>query len=69
MTDRLTWTDQPPTEPGWYWHQYPDRQKPAKVHALYKWEGEICVNPHNGSPGTKAEEYGGQWAGPIPQPV
>lgn len=50
----LTWTDEPPKVPGWYWY----RHKPSRTIAMIN----IDVDP------TEYESLPGQWAGPIPEP-
>ena len=62
----LTWTDEPPKVPGWYWfktayriHIVSVEHDHRKVDDLY-----ICV----GSVGIWMSNLHGQWAGPIPEP-
>lgn len=50
----LTWTDEPPKVPGWYWY----RHKPRRTIALIN----VDVEP------IEYESLPGQWAGPIPEP-
>ena len=60
----LTWTKERPTMPGWYWNrrQGGDAEiillTPWLDAVVYECEGEIF----------HLEYWGGEWAGPIPEP-
>ena len=47
----LTWTDEPPKVPGWYWY----RHKPSRTLGMIN----VDVDP------TEYESLPGQWAGPM----
>jgi len=73
MTDRLTWTDEPPTEPGWYWlRTNPDVGISPRVVKVIERDASLRVNDTLDDAGIDHElgDYDNyQWAGPIPQPV
>lgn len=50
----LTWTNEPPKVPGWYWY----RHNPSRTLGMIN----VDVDP------TEYESLPGQWAGPIPEP-
>ena len=69
----LRWSNEPPTEPGWYW-----RRPPAGIYGK-----PHCVEVRYGNEGSGNEEHLGywtpfgsgrvdnmpaEWAGPIPEP-
>ena len=65
--DVLRWTDKVPTEPGWYWHTYGSPSGFAggpRILEVYKNKIDGLIF---GGMGTVPN--GGQWAGPIPEPV
>ena len=76
MTD-LEWTDEPPEEPGWYWHRTHDqhikaddqiqclREEYGKVYALRKTQDEGVQE----APVTNDIFEDDKWAGPIPEPA
>jgi hypothetical protein len=58
----LTWTDKPPTEPGWYWNEnYPD---PVWIGQV---ADEIAVYDADKKIGF-IDDLGGRWSGPLLRP-
>lgn len=57
----FTWTDEPPTVPGWYWHE-----KMGIVEMIDDGGGNIGVRCDQTCVYVWA--WGGRWAGPIPEP-
>jgi hypothetical protein len=64
----MKWTDEPPTEPGWYWWK-------NNVLAMGPYIVEVTctgsylsvIHPEGVSYGTHFPPHS-QWAGPIPEP-
>ena len=70
---KLTWTEDKPTEPGWYWRknvgsiwtEYVD-SIPTMFGTSYSLYG---VNYFDKSKKFDLDDCAGEWAGPIPKPV
>lgn len=57
----MTWTSEPPKEPGWYWYRWDENQPWAPVQVLgSKADKRTCVK----SP-LITRNMEGQWQGPI----
>jgi hypothetical protein len=54
----LKWSDEPPTEPGWYWYKSEWDNHPFKVIRFY---GKDDME--------EAIKNSDRWAGPIPEPI
>lgn len=73
-TDRLTWTDEPPTEVGCYLYRASPDDKMTVAGAKMSGGRLVVSFPWHG-PWIRPEELESvqrgeaQWAGPIPQPV
>lgn len=70
----LTYTTEPPTEPGWYWMRLPwstDSDSDECVQVYHDRDG--VLRAHYGSapvnPRPALFPAGTLWAGPIPRPV
>ncbi len=58
----MTWTKQPPTEDGYYWHRDSIEQ-----HAVIRYVVSGKVRHGVNTVGT-IDDYGGEWWGPLPEP-
>ncbi len=70
---RLRWTNEPPKEPGWYWHEENHGGKhPAHVFRVVTSTKETGIYVRFfGQPADvihKIDHISGKWAGPIPEP-
>lgn len=70
---RLRWTNEPPKEPGWYWHEENHEGKhPAHVFRVVTSTKETGIYVRFfGQPADvihKIDHISGKWAGPIPEP-
>ena len=68
--DRLTWTRERPTKPGWYWM----RHNPQSGVHIVKLSGiapnfDIEWAGHDDSTEMRCTNLNGEWAGPIPEPT
>ena len=61
----LTWTDDPPTEPGWWWYEHAGIPTLTQVWCL---EEGVIARPMNMF-SEPVERWHGRWAGPIPEPM
>lgn len=71
MSRCLRWTNEPPKEPGWYWHEEDHEKQPVYVFHGATQEGEISLYAqffNEGYEVHKIESMSGKWAGPIPEP-
>lgn len=66
--DELVWTEQQPTEPGWYWMRAPNlTPRIEKFYRLFKWSTECtCSYIIHNSLGVYGEPF--EFAGPLPRP-
>ncbi len=64
----MTWSKQPPTEPGWYWwRQFPDSRPMAE--SVQMAGGELRLVVEASGTGYDLEGYGGEWwLDPIAMP-
>ena len=75
----MTWTTEPPQDSGYYWWRYRKGFIPQIVYLL--WEGcffQVAADAPNRllvehwadkiDRAKDAKTYGGEWAGPIPEP-
>ena len=63
----LTWTDGPPTEPGWYW--YKTRRETLACMRLRLEGGKLMIRDIFGDTDEFDDRcWRGRWAGPIPEP-
>lgn len=70
---RLRWTNEPPKEPGWYWHEENHGGKhPAHVFRVVTSALETGIYVRFfGQPADvihKIDHISGKWAGPMPEP-
>lgn len=69
-----TWTKQPPTLPGWYWHSkcsWRDNQGPFAVLVEFdngKLVGWVPLMDYTESVSATDDAWPGQWLGPIQAP-
>ena len=65
-----TWTDDPPTEPGWYWWQGSEQASEVVFVLHYDDQSGPLVfrDPVDRSWQFVSKQSGSQWAGPIPLP-
>ena len=71
MQRPLRWTNEPPKEPGWYWHEEDHEKQPVYVFRAATPEGETALYAQffgEGDVVHKIERMSGEWAGPIPEP-
>ena len=73
MQRPLRWTNEPPKEPGWYWHEENHGGKhPAHVFRVVTSTKETGIYVRFfGQPADvihKIDHISGKWAGPIPEP-
>ena len=71
MPRPLRWTKEPPTKPGYYWHEKDHEKQPVYVFRAATPEGEKALYTHffgEGDVVHKIERMSGKWAGPIPEP-
>lgn len=71
MQRPLRWTNEPPKEPGWYWHEEDHEKQPVYVFRAATPEGETALYAQffgEGDVVHKIERMSGKWAGPIPEP-
>lgn len=61
----LTWSPEKPTVPGWYWWKGAVSGKVACLPVVEQ-DGLLLAGLHNFH---NVEVMGGEWAGPIPEPV
>ena len=68
----LEWTDIPPSESGWYWH---DDSDVMRVHFVFARPGHayLCTEGEPFGPFQKrdfiaVQRMGGKWAGPVLPP-
>lgn len=67
----LSWTSEPPTEPGWYWNRQSKIDTPIMTY-VSKYGRVFGYYPHLGVDGHAeflVSVRKSQWAGPIPEPV
>lgn len=62
--DRLVWTRERPTEPGWYWWRTTSHERIVQVTQMPSGSFWFFVPDVSLS----VESSVGQWAGPIPHP-
>lgn len=53
----LSWTQEPPTKPGWYWARFSDKTGKPRL---------LEIQEYNLKTAQRITEW--EWAGPIPQP-
>jgi hypothetical protein len=63
---QLQWSEEPPTEPGYYWYANPRHAK--TILCVFERDERLLVKTDNGV-FSNPEAYDGEWAGPIPEPV
>ncbi len=63
FTERLKWTKDKPTKPGWYWRELTGLDVHCKRHII-----EICVDPRSGRLTGNTTIGSFKWAGPIEIP-
>ena len=70
--EQLTWNDEDPTEPGWYWHK--NEGEPAQAFHIVWYDGKFRT-VHRESRHSLGETalsgfdgWTGKWAGPIEGP-
>ncbi|MBS7087532.1 MAG: Lar family restriction alleviation protein [Klebsiella aerogenes] len=56
----LTWTDEPPKVPGYYWRRYSNENTWSPAY--------ICIVTDLTQCGTLEKSKQDEWAGPIPEP-
>lgn len=62
--ERLIWTTDQPTKPGWYWQRRPHfKGEGAHIVQVRNYVGKLCIM--NWEIPNKDVE----WAGPIPEPL
>ena len=64
------WTDQQPTEYGFYWYRWSDGHKPQIIEVFRdEMDGIDSVRLGESADDVSfLQNYDGQWCGPIPQP-
>jgi len=66
----MSWTTEPPTEPGLYWYTYKHKgtwaEPTEKRISLFR--GELCEEVCTNDGGDYEEISGGCWLGPLPIP-
>lgn len=69
MSSTLHWTDNPPSEPGHYWHRFSDSTAYPSVRRVYEFGGELQIHTEAGYvPVDVLDGAVNQWAGPLPEP-
>lgn len=64
----MTWTTNKPTTPGWYWWRR-NKDKNLTCHEIgYRHEHDGLWILSLPDEYVRIDEYGGEWAGPIPEP-
>lgn len=67
MTEALKYTDEKPTEPGWYWFKMSAAAEKGWIHQVRRdTEGRLFINAFNEVVYT--DYLPGLFAGPIPEP-
>jgi hypothetical protein len=61
------WSNEKPTEPGWYWFRESAEERVVKLSIMRAFGGRLCFSYHTGC--RPVEEVNGQWAGPIQPPL
>jgi hypothetical protein len=65
----MTWTNEPPSEHGWYWWRRASEDSPRCASILCVFAYNDILTVECGPIYRTVLEMGGQWAGPIPFPV
>lgn len=70
VTTMHRWTDQKPSEPGWYWYLGKNWIKPCCIE-VFRDSHMWCASEHKADQQTwqAIENMDGQWAGPIHEPA
>ena len=69
----LKWTSEKPKDIGWYWYRPEPRFIPRMVYVCWRYEPNkdprwCVIIPCNCDMWLNVNEFGGEWAGPIPEP-
>jgi len=65
------WRDEPPTEPGWYWHRKKGHEE-GVIFAVapHSETGDLWAHTIDGGWKAPIQDTGEhEWAGPIPKPL
>ena len=69
---RLTWSDETPSQAGWYWYREEGgAKKPCEITTSYSFfhpDRLYAQIRYKGRYYRYADEAPGEWAGPIPEP-
>ena len=62
----MKWTDEKPSEPGWYWYKPAGGRKVPYILEVVSIRSRFLGRTPNGL--TPVDYSFGQWSGPIPEP-
>lgn len=66
--NKLTWRNEPPDVPGWWWYTSTMHIAPVVVEAMHRQDRDTMRIEFGGGKGCFANHLRGWWAGPIPEP-
>jgi hypothetical protein len=68
----MNWTNEKPTKPGWYWWRENKVKGYERTHIIHVFgtalNGLAIISGWSGMLDETVKEFGGQFAGPIPEP-
>lgn len=66
----MKWTDESPTEPGWYWYRQKENvpEKYWRPHQVVAVDDCLFVSTTKHGNDREVKFFTGQWAGPIEEP-